>query len=215
MVADRAAPVVGRSGRRGRRRREGRHLPRACARAAPALRNRLPQRPRLVFDEHWRPVVRRGAFVDPKIPAWYSPFGITVARRARVRHLRVACACERKRRSDRRLRRRVRSRRKARRARRADGRAERAVGARGRAGREARSSRTSGAGGSTRTLGTGARWTFTGQLHGRDGKPIVDLRALGHRVRKRRPWRGRRTRSSSRPARTAGAVRPSSESTVF
>jgi uncharacterized protein (TIGR03118 family) len=33
----------------------------------------------LVFDERWRPVVRRGAFVDTKIPAWYSPFGITVA----------------------------------------------------------------------------------------------------------------------------------------
>jgi uncharacterized protein (TIGR03118 family) len=33
----------------------------------------------LVFDERWRPVVRRGAFVDPKIPAWYAPFGITVA----------------------------------------------------------------------------------------------------------------------------------------
>jgi uncharacterized protein (TIGR03118 family) len=33
----------------------------------------------LVFDERWRPVVRRGAFVDPRIPAWFSPFGITVA----------------------------------------------------------------------------------------------------------------------------------------
>lgn len=33
----------------------------------------------LVFDERWRPVVRRGAFVDPKIPTWYAPFGITVA----------------------------------------------------------------------------------------------------------------------------------------
>ncbi|MDX6486013.1 MAG: hypothetical protein QOF43_1166, partial [Gaiellaceae bacterium] len=32
----------------------------------------------LVFDERWRPVVRPGAFVDPKIPAWYSPFGIKV-----------------------------------------------------------------------------------------------------------------------------------------
>ena len=32
----------------------------------------------LVFDDRWRPVVRRGAFVDAKIPAWYSPFGITV-----------------------------------------------------------------------------------------------------------------------------------------
>lgn len=33
----------------------------------------------LVFDEHWRPVVRRGAFQDSKIPGWFSPFGITVA----------------------------------------------------------------------------------------------------------------------------------------
>jgi uncharacterized protein (TIGR03118 family) len=33
----------------------------------------------LVFDERWRPVVRRGAFSDPKIPAWYAPFGIRVA----------------------------------------------------------------------------------------------------------------------------------------
>jgi uncharacterized protein (TIGR03118 family) len=33
----------------------------------------------LVFDERWRPVVLRGAFVDPKIPTWYAPFGITVA----------------------------------------------------------------------------------------------------------------------------------------
>jgi uncharacterized protein (TIGR03118 family) len=30
----------------------------------------------VVYDEHWRPVVRRGAFVDPKIPGWYAPFGI-------------------------------------------------------------------------------------------------------------------------------------------
>jgi len=32
-----------------------------------------------VFDERWRRVVRRGAFVDPKIPSWYTSFGITVA----------------------------------------------------------------------------------------------------------------------------------------
>ncbi len=32
----------------------------------------------LVFDERWRPFVRRGAFADPKIPAWYAPFGIRV-----------------------------------------------------------------------------------------------------------------------------------------
>jgi uncharacterized protein (TIGR03118 family) len=32
-----------------------------------------------VFDERWRPVVRRGAFADPAIPPWYMPFGITVA----------------------------------------------------------------------------------------------------------------------------------------
>jgi uncharacterized protein (TIGR03118 family) len=30
----------------------------------------------LVFDSHWRPVVRPGAFHDPAIPAWYSPSGI-------------------------------------------------------------------------------------------------------------------------------------------
>jgi uncharacterized protein (TIGR03118 family) len=30
----------------------------------------------LVWDSHWRRVVRRGAFVDPSIPAWYAPFGI-------------------------------------------------------------------------------------------------------------------------------------------
>jgi uncharacterized protein (TIGR03118 family) len=33
----------------------------------------------LVFDARWRPVVRRGAFLDPQIPTWYAPFGITVA----------------------------------------------------------------------------------------------------------------------------------------
>ena len=46
LVADRASPVVGRSGRRARSRREGRRPPRACARAAPALCDRFPQRPR-------------------------------------------------------------------------------------------------------------------------------------------------------------------------
>jgi uncharacterized protein (TIGR03118 family) len=30
----------------------------------------------LVFDSHWRRVIRHGAFVDPSIPAWYAPFGI-------------------------------------------------------------------------------------------------------------------------------------------
>ena len=29
-----------------------------------------------VYDARWRPVVRRGAFVDTSIPAWYAPFGI-------------------------------------------------------------------------------------------------------------------------------------------
>ncbi|MEP6812045.1 MAG: TIGR03118 family protein [Actinomycetota bacterium] len=33
----------------------------------------------VVFDERWRPVVRRGAFVDRAIPAWYAPFGIQAA----------------------------------------------------------------------------------------------------------------------------------------
>lgn len=33
----------------------------------------------LVFDDRWRPVARRGAFVDSKIPPWYAPFGITAA----------------------------------------------------------------------------------------------------------------------------------------
>jgi uncharacterized protein (TIGR03118 family) len=31
-----------------------------------------------VFDAHWRRVVRRGAFVDRTIPAWYAPFGVHV-----------------------------------------------------------------------------------------------------------------------------------------
>jgi uncharacterized protein (TIGR03118 family) len=30
----------------------------------------------LVFDARWRRVLRRGAFVDRAIPAWYAPFGI-------------------------------------------------------------------------------------------------------------------------------------------
>jgi uncharacterized protein (TIGR03118 family) len=29
-----------------------------------------------VYDNHWRRVKRRGAFVDPTIPSWYAPFGI-------------------------------------------------------------------------------------------------------------------------------------------
>jgi uncharacterized protein (TIGR03118 family) len=33
----------------------------------------------LVFDDHWRRVRRAHAFVDPAIPAWYAPFGITAA----------------------------------------------------------------------------------------------------------------------------------------
>jgi uncharacterized protein (TIGR03118 family) len=35
----------------------------------------------VVFDGKWRRIVRRGAFVDPAIPAWYSPFGIQVVGR--------------------------------------------------------------------------------------------------------------------------------------
>ena len=34
----------------------------------------------LVFDARWRRVLRRGAFVDPAIPAWYAPFGIAALR---------------------------------------------------------------------------------------------------------------------------------------
>jgi uncharacterized protein (TIGR03118 family) len=30
----------------------------------------------VVYDSHWKRVVRRGAFVDRAIPAWYAPFGI-------------------------------------------------------------------------------------------------------------------------------------------
>jgi len=30
----------------------------------------------LVFDSHWRRVLRPGAFHDPAIPEWYAPFGI-------------------------------------------------------------------------------------------------------------------------------------------
>jgi uncharacterized protein (TIGR03118 family) len=33
----------------------------------------------IVFDEHWRRVVRANAFVDRTIPVWYAPFGIQVA----------------------------------------------------------------------------------------------------------------------------------------
>ena len=33
-----------------------------------------------VFDARWRRVLRRGAFVDPAIPAWYAPFGIAALR---------------------------------------------------------------------------------------------------------------------------------------
>jgi uncharacterized protein (TIGR03118 family) len=33
----------------------------------------------LVFDDRWKPLLGRGAFIDAKIPAWYSPFGIAVA----------------------------------------------------------------------------------------------------------------------------------------
>jgi uncharacterized protein (TIGR03118 family) len=29
-----------------------------------------------VFDSSWQQITRRGAFVDPKIPRWYTPFGI-------------------------------------------------------------------------------------------------------------------------------------------
>jgi len=32
----------------------------------------------LVFDERWRRVLRRGAFVDRSVPAWYAPFNIAV-----------------------------------------------------------------------------------------------------------------------------------------
>jgi uncharacterized protein (TIGR03118 family) len=32
----------------------------------------------LVYDSKWRPVVRRGAFVDPDVPVWYAPFGLQV-----------------------------------------------------------------------------------------------------------------------------------------
>jgi uncharacterized protein (TIGR03118 family) len=34
----------------------------------------------LEFDSRWRRVVRRGAFVDPWIPAWYAPFNIAAFR---------------------------------------------------------------------------------------------------------------------------------------
>ena len=30
----------------------------------------------LVYDDHWRPVRRAGAFVDTSIPEWYAPFGV-------------------------------------------------------------------------------------------------------------------------------------------
>ncbi len=34
----------------------------------------------LVFDSHWRRVDRPGAFADPSIPSWYSPFNVVAAR---------------------------------------------------------------------------------------------------------------------------------------
>ena len=30
----------------------------------------------LVFDSRWQRIVRRGAFVDSRVPSWYAPFGI-------------------------------------------------------------------------------------------------------------------------------------------
>jgi uncharacterized protein (TIGR03118 family) len=33
----------------------------------------------VVYDEKWRRVVRKGAFVDHSIPTWYAPFGIHAA----------------------------------------------------------------------------------------------------------------------------------------
>jgi uncharacterized protein (TIGR03118 family) len=30
----------------------------------------------LVYDAHWRRVLRAGAFTDPSIPEWYAPFGV-------------------------------------------------------------------------------------------------------------------------------------------
>ena len=30
----------------------------------------------VVYDSHWRRIVKRGAFVDPSIPEWYAPHGI-------------------------------------------------------------------------------------------------------------------------------------------
>jgi uncharacterized protein (TIGR03118 family) len=33
----------------------------------------------LVYDEQWRPVSRKGAFVDPAMTEWYAPFGIYAA----------------------------------------------------------------------------------------------------------------------------------------
>jgi uncharacterized protein (TIGR03118 family) len=32
----------------------------------------------LVFDSRWRRVIRRGAFVDRRIPSWYAPFNVAV-----------------------------------------------------------------------------------------------------------------------------------------
>ena len=31
-----------------------------------------------VFDSSWHRIVRPGAFTDPRVPAWYAPFGISV-----------------------------------------------------------------------------------------------------------------------------------------
>jgi uncharacterized protein (TIGR03118 family) len=41
-----------------------------------------------VFDARWRRIVRRGAFVDRAIPAWYAPFGIqAIGRRVFVTYV--------------------------------------------------------------------------------------------------------------------------------
>ncbi len=67
-----------------------------------------------VYDAHWHRVKSAGAFVDNSIPAWYAPFGIQAIGWARLRHVCLPRAGERKRCPDRWLRRRVRSRRQAR-----------------------------------------------------------------------------------------------------
>ena len=164
-----------------------------------------------MFDSHWRPVRRPGAFRDSGIPAWYAPFGIaafgdrifvTYAFRAPVNGNDEP---------ERRLRRRVRPRRPARRPCGPYERARPALGARAGAGgiRPAR----------RRPPGSELRQRADQRLrHARDtaGRSAADHRsrspASGGSPSGRGAPAASRRRSSTQPARTAGTAQPRSMS---